>query len=55
MSVFDSSVLLFAIYSHSNTPLDPVPNAPLKNAGERVNFLIEELADKRETVIVPTL
>lgn len=54
MAVFDSSVLLLAIDPHSKAPLDPVTNAPLMNAGERVKYLIEELADKRETVIVPT-
>jgi len=54
MVVFDTSVLLLALDPSTDLPLDPATNAPLARAAERVEYLIHQLAEDKQTIIIPT-
>jgi len=54
MVVFDTSVLLLALEPSASAPLDPVTNAPLERASERIEYLIDQLAESKQTIIIPT-
>ena len=52
--VFDTSVLLLAIDPSVNPPLDPSTNAPLSRAAERIEYLIERLAEEKSIIVIST-
>ncbi|PZQ48766.1 MAG: hypothetical protein DI556_13185 [Rhodovulum sulfidophilum] len=54
MVVFDTSVLLLALDPSTAPPLDPVTKTPLPRAIERVEHLIHQLAEEKQTIIIPT-
>jgi predicted nucleic acid-binding protein len=54
MVVFDSSVLLLVLDPHARPPNDPETGLPVHRAAERIEYLIDNLAAARETIIVPT-
>ena len=54
MVVFDTSVLLLALDPTTKPPIDPTTGNVLDRAGERVDHLIETLANDKRTIVIPT-
>ena len=54
MPVFDATALLYFLEPDAKPPLDPATDKPVTDAGERIDFLIKTLEDRRETIIIPT-
>ena len=54
MAVFDATALLYFLEHDAKAPLDPATDRPVADAGERVEFLIKTLEDRRETIVIPT-
>lgn len=55
MPVFDATMLLYFLDPDAQAPEDPKTKEPLIDAKERVDFLVQTLQSKRETIIIPTL
>lgn len=51
--VFDTSVLLLAIYPEAAPPTDPETQKPLEHAKQRVDYLIHKLHKGRSKVVIP--
>ncbi len=54
MPVFDSTALLHFLEPDARAPLDPATNEPVTDAKARIDFLIETLDARKETVVIPT-
>lgn len=54
MPVFDATALMYFLEPDANAPLDPTTNEPVTNAKARIDFLIETLEARRETIVIPT-
>lgn len=54
MVVFDTSVLLLFLDPTARPPLDPATDSPVERAADRIEYLIETLANEKEKIIVPT-
>ena len=54
MAVFDSTVLLYLLEPDAQTPRDPATGAPVADARQRIEHLIETLERKNEVVVIPT-
>jgi len=54
MIVFDSSVILLVLDPRARPPLDPETQNPVSRASERIDYLIDVLSQKKETIIIPT-
>jgi predicted nucleic acid-binding protein len=50
----DSTFLSLLLHPKARPPLDPATNKPLERAEERIEFLIEELTEDGERILVPT-
>lgn len=51
--VFDTSVLLLAIYPEVAPPADPKTEKPLEFSKQRVDYLIRKLQKNRSKVVIP--
>lgn len=54
MPVFDATALMYFLEPDAKAPLDPTTNEPVTNAKARIDFLIETLEARRETIVIPT-
>lgn len=54
MPVFDATALMYFLEPDAKAPLDPTTNEPVTNAKARIDFLIETLESRRETIVIPT-
>ena len=54
MAVFDATALLHFLEPDARAPVDPATNRPVTDAKTRIDFLIETLDARRETIVVPT-
>ena len=54
MPVFDATALLHFLEPDARAPLDPATNRPVIDTKARIDFLIETLETRRETIVVPT-
>ena len=54
MPVFDATALLYFLDPDAKAPRDAVTNSPLTDAKARIDFLIETIDGRHETIIVPT-
>ena len=54
MAVFDATALLLFLEPDARPPLDPETGASMADVGERVEFLVETLEKRRETILIPT-
>jgi hypothetical protein len=54
MVVFDNTFLSQLLYEKSNPPLDPSSGRPVERAKERIEFLIKNLREGQEKIIIPT-
>ncbi len=54
MVVFDTTFLLHLIDPHVPAPLDPSTGRQVTNAYQRVKFLVGELNDRHDKIIIPT-
>ena len=54
MVVFDTTFLLHLVDPHALPPLDPSTSVPVSSAYQRVKFLVNELNERHEKIIVPT-
>lgn len=54
MAVFDSTVLLYLLEPDARAPHDPATGAPVTDARQRIEHLIETLERKNEVVVIPT-
>ena len=54
MAVFDATALLHFLEPNAAAPRDPGTNAPVADAKQRIDYLIEALEKKREAVLIPT-
>jgi len=52
--LFDTSVLLLAIYPDAKPPVDPATDQPVEFAKQRVEYLIRSLSKERSKVIIPS-
>ena len=51
---FDASLLVYVVSRDASAPLDPSTGHPVLNCAERIDFLLDTLAQRSERVIVPT-
>ena len=54
MPVFDATALLYFLEPDANAPVDPATARPVTDAKARIDFLIERLDARRETIVIPT-
>ena len=54
MVVFDTSFLSIAFDKNAGIPIDPTTKKPVTRCAERINLLIDELSDNKDTVLIPT-
>ena len=54
MAVFDATTLLLFLEPDAKAPLDPTTNKPITDAKARVDYLIDTLEKRRETIVIPT-
>ena len=54
MPVFDATALLHFLEPDANAPVDPATNEPVADAKARIDFLVETLDARRETIVIPT-
>ncbi len=54
MPVFDATALLHFLEPNASAPVDPATNEPVADAKARIDFLIETLDARRETIVIPT-
>ena len=54
MAVFDAAALLHFLEPNAPAPRDPGTNAPVADAKQRIDYLIEALEKKREAILIPT-
>ena len=54
MPVFDATALLHFLEPDAKASHDPATNEPVTDAKARIDFLIESLETRRETIIIPT-
>lgn len=54
MPVFDATALLHFLEPDASAPVDPATNEPVTDAKARIDFLIETLDARRETIVIPT-
>lgn len=54
MVVFDTSVLLLLLDPNAKPPTDPATRARVERAAERIEHLIDVLANDKEKIIIPT-
>src|SRR5690349_11915789 len=54
MVVFDSTVLLLAIDLNAQPPIDPQTHKPLTHAKARLDFLVVNLSQAKERILIPT-
>lgn len=53
-AVFDATALLHFLEPDARAPVDPTTGNPVEDAKARIDFLIEALEGRRETIVVPT-
>lgn len=53
-AAIDTSLLLYILDEKTSAPIDSATGKPVERCAERVNYLIADLARKREKLIVPT-
>ncbi len=54
MAVFDATALLLFLEPDARPPLDPETGAPMADVAARIEFLVQTLEERRETVVIPT-
>jgi len=54
MAVFDATALLLFLEPDARPPLDPATGEPVADVGARIEFLVETLEERRETIAIPT-
>lgn len=54
MVVFDSVILTIVLNEDSDVPNDPVTEKPIVRARERIEYLIEQLAEQGEQIMIPS-
>ena len=54
MAVFDATALLHFLEPNAPAPRDPGTNTPVADAKQRIDYLIEALEQKQETISIPT-
>lgn len=54
MVLFDNNVLCLALHPDVDVPNDPATGAPVDRAADRVQFLMEQLKDRGERIVLPT-
>lgn len=54
MPVFDATALLHFLEPNASAPVDPATNEPVADAKACIDFLIETLDARRETIVIPT-
>ena len=54
MAAFDSTALLYLLQSDTLAPPDPATGAPVADARQRIEHLIETLEGRGEIVVIPT-
>lgn len=54
MPVFDATALLHFLEPDASAPVDPATNEPVTDAKARIDFLIETLDARRDTIVIPT-
>lgn len=54
MVVFDNTFLTLALHPLAKPPLDPSTKLPVNWLNERIELLLDTLADDHETIIIPT-
>lgn len=54
MVVFDTSVLLLLLYPDINGPIDPNTGEETINCAQRIEYLIQQLDNSNEKIIIPT-
>ncbi len=54
MVVMDSTTLLLLFYPGAAPPIDPKTNKPLEKSKERIEFLLKNLSDSNQRVVIPT-
>lgn len=52
--LFDTSILLLAIFPDAKPPIDPATEQPVEHAKQRVEYLIRKLSKERSKVVIPT-
>lgn len=53
-AVFDATALLHFLEPDARAPVDPATDKPVADAKTRIDFPIETLEGRRETIVVPT-
>src|SRR6266853_2686510 len=54
MVVFDTTVLVPLLDPRCPSPIDPSTSKPVTESNARMNFLVSELRERREKIIIPT-
>lgn len=54
MVVFDTAVLTLLLWDSAKPPIDPSSGKPVERCKERMELLVEQLHQNRETIIIPT-
>ncbi|MGA3230308.1 MAG: hypothetical protein ABSD51_10205 [Candidatus Binatus sp.] len=54
MVTFDATILLLLLAPNVPAPTDPATGKPVECCRERIEFLIEDLENKKTTIIIPT-
>ena len=54
MPVFDATALLYFLEPDARAPLDPATNGPVTDTKARIDFLIQTLQNRHETIVIPT-
>jgi len=54
MVVFDAATLLYLLDPKAKAPTDPKTGRPVSHVKERIAFLVSELEERKEKIIVPT-
>ena len=51
--LFDTSILLLAIFPDAKPPIDPATEQPVEHVKQRVEYLIRKLSKERSKVVIP--
>jgi hypothetical protein len=54
MIAVDNTFLTLMLHPAAKPPLDPSTGLPLSRFDERIELLIDELEEARETILIPT-
>ncbi len=54
MAVFDATFLVYLFDTDANPPIDPASGKPVEKMQERIEFLITELEQSGDRVVIPT-